>query len=57
MKIICFTIVATTGLCISIVPLFKVKSGDDVVEATFAVSILLMAVFLVVGIFGALLFA
>lgn len=55
MKIICFTIVTTVGLCITVVPFFK--SGiDDIEDACFASFVLLAAVFFIVAVFGVTLF-
>ena len=56
MKIICFTIVTTVGLCITMIPFFK-SGSDDIEEAGFASSMLLPVILFIVVFFGEFLFS
>ena len=52
MKTICFTIVSTIGLCISIIPLFQKSDDEDAFDRAVASSILIASVIFMLFIFG-----
>ena len=52
MKTICFTIVSTIGLCISIIPLFQKSDDEDAFDKAVASSILIASVIFMLFIFG-----